>query len=112
MSYEFYKIIHIICFAGVLVATSLLAYAPKKKIYSIVQGVCALLIFVSGMGLMARIGISHGAGWPAWIKVKMGLYIGYTIVPPILIKRFNKNIGFLVLMISFVGLIYTAVSQY
>jgi hypothetical protein len=45
ISYEFYKLIHLI----------------------------SIVIFAAGMGLMARMGFRHGEAFPGWVKIKIGL---------------------------------------
>ncbi len=57
---------------------------------SIIGGVASLLIFVTGMGLMARLGIRHTEAWPLWIKVKMGAWLVLTVGAPVVGKRAPK----------------------
>lgn len=106
MSYQVYKMMHII---SIVLFFSLFALAvfggESKKIQKALTGVFVLVILVSGMGLVARIGIPHGAGWPIWLKVKLGIWAFIGILGHIVLKRFPKfsrhfyftSIGLLVL---------------
>ena len=51
----------------------------KSKAFKIITGVTSFFIFVAGMGLIARIGIKHGDGFPAWISVKIGAWFIFNI---------------------------------
>lgn len=117
MSYEFYKVLHV--FMLVLMVA---AFAPQfvmpqgnnSKLLKITSGVASFLLFVGGMGLLARIGVSHGEGWPMWVKVKVGLWIAVAALGPILAKRMKNNrlagLG-LILALIFVA-IFSAVTKY
>lgn len=91
MSYQIYKMIHVVSivlfFSGYAVA------AVKKqniKLEKILTGVALVLIFVSGMGLIARLGIPHGAPWPMWIKLKLGIWVIIGTSGHIILKRWPK----------------------
>lgn len=104
MSYEFYKVLHLVCI--LLLACSLAGsavlrmvgdpegeHASVRKRLAIAQGVALVLIFVAGFGLMARKGIGIGAansGWPGWIFGKIGVWLAFGAVPAF-IKR--KTLG-------------------
>ncbi len=91
MSYEFYKVIHLLCILGLTCALGgmgVLAWVNSggdehkgiRKALMIVHGVSLLLIFVAGFGLMARKGIGIGAantGWPGWIFGKIGIWLAF-----------------------------------
>ena len=92
MSYEFYKVLHVIFILLFVASTAITLYDPNpKKLYKIFNGVATLLIFVAGMGLMARIGVSHGQGWPIWIKAKIALWLLAAIIAPVGAKRFKEK---------------------
>lgn len=82
MSYEIYKILHVnalfltLCAVGMIFANS--DYV-QKKVFKIIVHTISLLIFVAGMGLIARIGIKHGEGFPSWIIVKMVAWFIFTM---------------------------------
>lgn len=90
MSYEFYKLLHLLSVLFLFTALgSLLVRATDagggvKRLASIVHGVSLVLILVAGFGLMARLGLTEGL--PGWViaKIVVWLLIGLAIVP---IKR-------------------------
>ena len=89
MSYEFYKVLHIL---GILALLSALGAAgilatvgnpdgehkALRKTLMMIHGIALLVIFVAGFGMMARKGIGIGAasdtGWPGWIFGKIGVW--------------------------------------
>ena len=84
MPYEIYKILHL---TGIFLLTSgvvgmlVLAWsghqiAGKVKTFAfITHGVGLLFMLVSGFGLLARMGIMHGAGFPTWIYIKLAIWL-------------------------------------
>ncbi|MCY4644080.1 MAG: SirB2 family protein [Bacteriovoracales bacterium] len=119
-SYEFYKTVHfffIILFAATI-GFSFASPSPPKWT-KILIGLMSLLIFVAGMGLMARVGVSHGGPWPKWLLIKIGLWLVLAILAPVLSKRLGgapvnsscRYRAFWVLMILFLFLVVLAVYQ-
>jgi uncharacterized membrane protein SirB2 len=108
MSYEFYKIIHLFCIGLFLSCAGVLFWnSEKKKLFNILMGITSVLILVSGMGLIARIGISHGEGWPIWLKLKVGIWVILTVGGPVVVKRFNpfkKGFYWLILALYFAAI--------
>ena len=102
-SYEFYKLIHLFCiifFSGTIGLCFATDSPPKWA--KISTGIISLVIFVAGMGLVARIGIDHGEGWPKWLMAKLVLWLILAILTPLLNKRLKakrRRQGFLILMI-------------
>jgi uncharacterized membrane protein SirB2 len=89
INYETYKIIHLTSIVLMLTCFSVQCYVSQKsKIHSIFSGIATLLILISGMGLIARIGIGHGESWPFWIKAKVTLWFIIGVGTPVVIKRF------------------------
>lgn len=106
MSYQIYKMIHIV---SIVIFFSAYAVAAAKqgsiKREKIITGIALVLILVSGMGLIARLGIPHGAPWPIWIKIKLGIWAVIGTSGHMILKRWPKaapqffwiSIGLLVL---------------
>lgn len=90
MSYEFYKVVHvlmIIVFFGSLGATLYSSENPKSQ--RIITGLSSFLILVGGMGLLARLGVSHGEGFPGWVTAKIVIWLFLSALAPILNKRLS-----------------------
>ncbi len=89
MPYEAYKLMH---FAAIfttlaMIGATFIGTVGAKKWVKILSGITSALILVSGMGMMARLGISISAGLPRWILLKMGLWLCLAVGLPILSKR-------------------------
>lgn len=91
MSYQIYKMIHVISivlfFSGFAAAT---VKKEKSKLWTIVTGIALVFILVSGMGLLARLGISHKGGWPLWAQVKLAIWFVVGIGGHVVLKRFPR----------------------
>ena len=100
-SYQVYKLIHlasIFMFLSTMGASFFLN--EKGKLIKILSGVSSFLILVGGMGLLARLGVSHGEPFPFWVLLKIGLWLSLAMLGPILAKRLKSMralvlIGFL-----------------
>lgn len=87
MSYEFYKLAHVIAVLflftslGVLVATAGSPSAPLRRAASIAHGVALALIFIAGFGLLAKLG--YFGAIPAWAYLKMVVWavLALAVVP-------------------------------
>ena len=74
ISYETYKLLHLIFITTFLTLIGSAAHTGgfiQKKSGKILMGVISFLIFVAGMGLIARLGFKHSEPFPVWIKLKM-----------------------------------------
>lgn len=92
LSYEFYKIVHVLAVVVTFSGSAVALYGNAPKHLKIIGGVSSLLIFVAGMGLMARIGIDHSAGFPFWIMAKMGIWLFLAVALPLAARRAPKNL--------------------
>ncbi|MEX0798749.1 MAG: hypothetical protein WD025_04865, partial [Bacteriovoracaceae bacterium] len=75
MSYQFYKIIHvvsIVLFFALYLSAAVKGKNMKKEV--IFSGIALILILVSGFGLIARLGMPHDAAWPLWIQLKLVIW--------------------------------------
>lgn len=98
MPYEFYKVMHIfglILAIGGIGAIALHALIsaekkfPLKRPIMIFHGVGVFLMLVSGFGLMAKIGMM-GSGWPAWIIIKLFVWVFILGMGPTIALRAPK----------------------
>jgi uncharacterized membrane protein SirB2 len=83
-SYQFYKVVHIV---GIVLAVSALGGAaaqamlggnqrprPSRRLLAGLHGLGVFLVLLGGFGLLARIGILHGAHFPGWLWVKLVIW--------------------------------------
>lgn len=93
MSYQFYKFVHFLSLftAIVLFGVNYLKQEPSK-LYKIISKVALVFLFVSGMGLIARIGLPHGSAWPGWIYFKIVNWAIIGIAIPIIIKKMKLGL--------------------
>ncbi len=111
-SYETYKLLHIALAMFFLASLAISFCGPQtSRLHKILSGIASLLIFVAGMGLMARLGIGHGGSWPLWIKAKMTLWLFLAIAGPVLAKRirFARRLTFFALFSLFILATYFAI---
>ncbi len=91
MSYEIYKIMHIVSIVLFFAIYGMAAVKAVKneniKFEKIVTGVLLLLLITSGMGLGARLGVMKG-GWPLWLQIKLGIWFVIGASGHMVLKRF------------------------
>ena len=56
------------------------ATSSTRRLVGITHGIGALLILVGGFGMLARIGMKHGEGFPGWLWVKIVVWLFLTAV--------------------------------
>jgi hypothetical protein len=94
MSYQAYKVIHILGVLFVFTSLGALMLASRegvergggRKLAGITHGIALLVVLVAGFGTAARLNLPNPAAWPMWlwIKVLIWLVLGGVIV---LIRR-------------------------
>ena len=84
LSHQLYNVVHIV---GIILAMSALGGAavlamagssaskPPRRLLAVLHGFGVFLILVGGFGMLARLGIMHGGGFPAWIWVKLCVWV-------------------------------------
>jgi uncharacterized membrane protein SirB2 len=108
ISYDIYKILHVfsvVFFISVLGIQIFLA--EKNKKLSIFSGILSLFVLVGGMGLLARLGVSHQGGWPMWATIKLVIWFLIAAGFPIILKRSPKLKPYL--WYPLVGLVFIAI---
>ncbi|MGZ3656878.1 MAG: hypothetical protein ACXVB9_19150 [Bdellovibrionota bacterium] len=85
MSYESYKVIHLAAIFVFLSGAAVLLLAPTKGAYwKAVTGVASLLILVTGMGLLHKMGL----GFPPWVQGLIAIWLILSMLGHIVAKRF------------------------
>jgi hypothetical protein len=94
-SYQLYNVVHII---GIILLMSALGGAailaatgsqgsPLRRLLAILHGTGAFLILLGGFGMLARLGIIQGSGFPRWIWVKLVSWALLAIALMLLYRR-------------------------
>ena len=90
ISYENYKIIHLVSLMVLFTGLSITFYGGSHKHIKVLTGLGTLFVLVAGMGLMARLEIGHGQPWPLWVKLKMAIWFIVGVGGAIVGRRFPK----------------------
>ncbi len=113
IAYEVYKLIHLsalftLCaFLGFALSES--PWFSKKRAKGLLFFI-SFLVFVAGMGLIARIGIKHGEGFPMWIQIKIALWILANVLLVVLLKTKSASLKMLSALFFVVTLVAAASS--
>ncbi len=81
-----YKLIHLV---GIIMAMAALGGAALyamaggsqekgasgRRVLAIFHGIGVFLVLLGGFGMLARLGIVHGGGFPGWIWVKLTIWV-------------------------------------
>ena len=83
--YAAYKVLHYLGLFGLFVTLAVAlgrassvppgTVDPWKRRLSVIHGVCMLTVLTAGFGLMARIGVMHGALFPGWVWAKLAIWL-------------------------------------
>ena len=104
MSYEFYHFFHLVAILSLFLALGgLLANfnnRKQKRKLMILHGLAGLIVFVTGFGLIARLGVQMTS---LWIIGKIGIWILLSVFIPMFITRniLKKRLWVLTLISGF-----------
>ncbi|MFN7727849.1 MAG: hypothetical protein ACK5P7_01700 [Bdellovibrio sp.] len=110
MSYAFYKIMHIVGLAFLLVGLgsmlilSLTGQMQNKKAKTLTfacHGIGLLIMFVAGFGLAARLGLT--TGFPNWMLAKIGIWIVLGLAISVIKRRPQWTFASLIVIVGLVG---------
>ena len=73
MSYEFYKVLHIVSMIAVFIALTGYLYSGKKG-FGMLHGTALFIGLVGGFGALAKMG-QLSAGIPSWIWIKLVVWL-------------------------------------
>jgi uncharacterized membrane protein SirB2 len=113
ISYETYKILHIfslfmlISAMGAVIAEG--RWIPNKSFKTAI-GILSFLVFVGGMGLIARLGFKHTEPFPAWVIIKITCWIVVNVSLVALFKFQDKTIKLLCAVISLLAVLIAVIS--
>lgn len=98
MSYETYKILHLIGLVILFVSLGALAFVPleKRKPLMALHGLSSIIMLVAGFGLLARLGMARDMGSWVYLKIAIWLVLGAT---PVVLKK-KPNLALPVLLVS------------
>jgi hypothetical protein len=81
MPYLFYRAVHFLGIFGLVVVlsvalarTPLAAEDPWKRRLARLHGGALFLVLLGGFGMLARLGVDHGAIFPGWVWVKLAIW--------------------------------------
>jgi hypothetical protein len=86
MSYQFYKVLHVVSLFLLFTSLAAAAFAPqdKRKPWVALHGIATLIALVAGFGLLARLGLMKGM--PGWVHIKLAIWLALGVMPFILRK--------------------------
>jgi hypothetical protein len=111
MPYAVYKLMH---FLGIFMLITALAATsmhvlrggsrtdnPYRRVLGAAHGIAAALILTGGFGMLARLGVMHGA-LPTWIYVKLAIWVtlAAAAVVPYLGRRYAGGLLIAVPMLA------------
>jgi len=83
MSYQAYKVIHILGVLFVFASLGALMLASRegvergngRKLAGMTHGIALLLVLVAGFGTLARLGLGNPGAWPLWVWIKLAIWL-------------------------------------
>lgn len=95
ITYETYKFLHlffIVCFFMAAALTAFNHEILNSKWSKILISLLSFLIFVAGMGLIARLHFKHTEPFPSWIRLKIANWVFLNAILIYSLKTNQKSI--------------------
>ena len=92
MSYEVYKVVHLVAILLMVAGLAIGYYSTQPKHIKIISGISSLMVLVGGMGLLARLGVDHGEGFPGWVVLKIVIWLIMAITGPVFARRLSSSL--------------------
>jgi hypothetical protein len=99
VSYLTYKLIH---FFGIFLLVTALGAScmnvvrggprteqPMRRALGAAHGIGVFLILLGGFGMLARLGVMHGGGFPGWVNAKLVIWLVF--VAAIMVPRLGQG---------------------
>jgi len=87
MPYEFYKLLHFICLFSMISSLTIMSVSDQSKKANITYGIASSILFIAGVGLLHKSGISITT---PWVLGKISIWAILSILAPIVAKRFSS----------------------
>jgi hypothetical protein len=94
LPHSFYNVVHVVGIAALIAALGGMALhgasggtrttSGARRLVAVLHGLGALLILVGGFGMLARLELAQGSGFPGWLWIKLvvwGLLAAAAAVP-------------------------------
>lgn len=109
-SYQLYNLLHIIGLVLLMVALASMASTAglersavgSRRPALVFHGVGLFLILLGGFGMLARLGIMHGAAFPGWLWIKIGIWVALG-VSAVLPYRYPRSAVPLLVLLPVLG---------
>ncbi len=100
MSYEFYKVLHLVGLVTLFTALGALAFVPadRRKPLMMIHGIATVVMLVAGFGLLARLGLIGSLG--AWVYGKLAIWLVMGAAPVVLRRKPDMALTLLLVSIA------------
>lgn len=87
MTYEFYKVLHLVGLVTLFATLGALAVVPleKRKPFLSLHGLSTIVMLVAGFGLLAKLGLARDIG--PWVYAKLVIWLLLGASPVLLRKK-------------------------
>ena len=87
MNYFDARFAHILSVFIMFLSITITLYKAEGSVHKVVSIIFSLIVLASGVLLLRKFGISHTGPFPAWVLVKVVLWLAVTIISPMIVKK-------------------------